>query len=156
VGFEDFGDAAIGRPWRQIRFWQLTGLGILVSLAIVGPTFWWEETWHGSPLIDRGGLLWLWPSLVMGLGFFLGGTTAGFRRQRVKTALLQGLAASTATIAVIFVADLHRRHSFGETLTTLVGMYWLAALCVAALVSGLGAIFGRSCAVKFRKRTDTR
>jgi len=150
----NFGDAAKGRTWRQFRSWQLTGLGILVSLAIVGPTFWWEETWHGAPLIDRSGLLWLLPGVVMGLGFFLGGTTAGYRRQRVKVALLQGLVASTATIGVIFAADLHRRHSLGEGLPTLVGVFWVAALCVAGLVSGLGAVVGRSWAVKFRKNTS--
>ena len=77
MGLEDIGGVVMGWARRQARFWQLTGLGILVSLAIVGPTFWWEETWHGAPLIDRGGFLWLFPSAVMALGFFLGGTAAG-------------------------------------------------------------------------------
>jgi hypothetical protein len=150
--FDDFGDFATGRTGRYARFRQLTGLGTFVFLAIVGPTFWWEETWHGGLLIDRGGLLWLFPSVVMAVGFFLGGTIAGYRRRRARVALLQGLAASTATIGVFF-ADLHRRHTLGESLPVPVGGYWIGALCVAGLVSGLGALFGGARAMKSRKRS---
>lgn len=71
-----------------LRRWTQTlhrmGLGVLVSLAIVGPTFWLEETWHGAPLIDRGGLLWLFPGIVMAIGFFLGGAAAGVPSRRAS------------------------------------------------------------------------
>jgi hypothetical protein len=77
VRLKDLGTVAMGWTRRDAQLWQLTGLGILVSLAIVGPTFWWEESWSGAPLIDRGGFLWLFPSTIMALGFFLGGAVAG-------------------------------------------------------------------------------
>jgi hypothetical protein len=146
---EDFGQSVAS--WARRR--RLTGLGFLVSLAIVGPTFWQEETWHGAPLIDRGGVLWLLPSFLMAFGFYLGGAIAGYRRRWAKVALSQGVAASTATIGVIFAADLYRRHSLGESLPALVGEYWIGALFVASLVSGLGAISGRASAVKWRHRS---
>ena len=146
---------ARGRIQPPVKFWQLTGLGILVSLAIVGPTFWWEETWDGAPLIDRGGLLWLLPGVVMAFGFSLGGITAGYGRGTAKGAVLRGLAVSTATIGVILAGDLHRRHSFGENLPLLVGLYWIGALCAAGLVAGLGALFGRARAMKVRRRMST-
>jgi hypothetical protein len=149
VRSEDFAD----RAWRQVRRRQLTGFGILVSMAIVGPTFWREETWHRVPLIDQGGFLWLIPSILMGIGFFLGGAIAGFRRRRAKDAFWQGLAASTATIGVIFAADLCRRHSAGESLPVLVVAYWIGALFAAGLVGGLGAVSGRASAVKWRRRS---
>jgi hypothetical protein len=149
-----FEGVATGWTRREVRFW-LTGLGALVSLAIVGPTFWWEETWHGAPLIDRGGLWWLLPSVVMASGFFLGGTLAGYPRRRVRKALWQGVVASTATIVVIFAADLYRRHSHGESLPVLVGVYWIAALGVAGGVSGLGALYGRARAIALRRSRST-
>jgi hypothetical protein len=132
VRLEDLGNIAIAWTRRDVRLWQLAGLGFLVSLAIVGPTFWWEENWSGAPLIDRGGFLWIFPSAIM--------------------AALQGFAASTATIGVIFAADLHRRHVHGKHLVALVAVYWVGALCVAGLVSGLGATFGRARAVEIRRR----
>jgi hypothetical protein len=152
VRLEDLGNIAIAWTRRDVRLWQLAGLGFLVSLAIVGPTFWWEENWSGAPLIDRGGFLWIFPSAIMALGFFLGGAVAGCRCRTIKVAALQGFAASTATIGVIFAADLHRRHVHGKHLVALVAVYWVGALCVAGLVSGLGATFGRARAVEIRRR----
>ena len=153
VRTEDLGEFVASWGRRQVQRRQLTGLGIVVCLAIVGPTFWVEETWHGAPLIDRGDLLWLIPSVVMAFGFFLGGVIAGSRRRRVKVALWQGLAVSTATIGLIFVADLYRRHSVGKSLPAIVGEYWIGALLAAGLVSALGAMSGRAWAVKWRYRS---
>jgi hypothetical protein len=87
----------------------------------------------------------------MALGFFLGGMVAGYPRRRVRKAVWQGVVASTATILVIFVADLYRRHLHGESLPVLVVVYWIGALCVAGGVSGLGAFYGRARAIALRR-----
>jgi hypothetical protein len=39
------------------------------------------------PLIDRGGLLWFVPCIIMAMGLFVGGTIAGYRRQGLNVAL---------------------------------------------------------------------
>jgi hypothetical protein len=61
------GDAAMREQTQTARIgfrpWELLTCGLLVSLLIVGPTFLSEETWHGAPLIDRGGISWLVPAL---------------------------------------------------------------------------------------------
>jgi hypothetical protein len=153
-GVED--KAAPDGIWRtqmpRLRRWESVGLGVFVSLAIVGPTFLSEETWRGAPLIDRGGLLWLVPSFVMAIGFFLGGTIAGYRRQGLKLALLQGLLVAAVTIGLAFVGDLGRRYLLGEGLQLRVLEYWVAAVAVALLVGGLGAAAGRYRAIRAWKR----
>lgn len=138
------------RRWTQTL--QRVGLGVLVSLAIVGPTFWLEETWHGAPLIDRGGLLGLLPSVVMAIDFFLGGTAAGYLRRAPRVALLHGFVVAVATIGLVFAWDLNRRHSLGEGLPPGVMAYWIEALGAAVLVGGIGAAFGRLSAIRSWKR----
>lgn len=136
----------------QFRSLQSLTLGLFVSLAIVGPTFLSEETWHGAPLIDRGGVLWLIPSAVMAFGFFIGGTIAGYRRQGYQRALLQGLFVAGLTIVLAFIGDLGRRHLLGEGLQARVLEYWIAAMVVSLVVGGLGAVAGRNRAIKVWER----
>jgi hypothetical protein len=133
--------------------WWSFGLGLLVSLAVVGPTFLSEETWHGAPLIDRDGLLWIVPSAIMAIGLFTGGIIAGYRRQRLNVALLQGLLIGALTIGLAFAGDLARRHHLGQQhLQFAVVEYWIGAVAVGVLVAGLGAVTGRFGAHRFGRR----
>jgi hypothetical protein len=118
-------------------------LGVLVSLAIVGPTFLTEETWHGAPLIDRGGVLWLVPAAVMAIGFWAGGIIAGYRRIRLLGALLRGFVVAALTIALAFAGDMARRASLGQGLQPRVLEYWVGAVVASLLVGGLGGVNGR-------------
>jgi hypothetical protein len=132
--------------------WQPFVLGLVVSLAIVGPTFLSEETWHGAPLIDRGGLLWLVPSVIMALGLFVGGTIAGYRRQGLNVALLQGLLIGALTIGLAFAGDLGRRHLLGQGLQFAVVEYWIGAVAAGIVVGALGGATGRYGARRLWKR----
>jgi hypothetical protein len=123
--------------------WPSFVLGLLVSLAIVGPTFLSEETWHGAPLIDRGGLLWIVPSVIMAIGLFIGGTIAGYRRQGLNVALLQGLLIGAVTIGLAFAGDMGRRHLLGQGLQFAVVEYWIGAVAAGVVVGGLGGVTGR-------------
>jgi hypothetical protein len=132
--------------------WELVASGLLVSLIIVGPTFLSEETWHGAPLIDRGGVLWLVPAVVMAIGFFVGGAIAGYQRARVQGALFRGLLVAGLTIALAFAGDMARRFALGEGVQPRVLEYWAGAAVAALLVGGLGAVNGRWLARKVRAR----
>jgi hypothetical protein len=132
----------------SFRQWELVALGLLVSLIIVGPTFLSEETWHGGPLIDRGGVEWLVPAIVMAIGFFVGGAIAGYQRTRVQGALLRGLLVAGLTIALAFAGDMARRFALGEGVQVRVLEYWVGAVAAALLVGGLGAVNGHWLAVK--------
>jgi hypothetical protein len=123
--------------------WGPVALGLLVSLIVVGPTFLSEETWHGAPLIDRGGVLWLVPAIVMAIGFFVGGAIAGYQRTRLQGALLKGLLVAGLTISLAFAGDMARRFALGEGVELRVLEYWVGAVVAALLVGGLGAVNGR-------------
>jgi hypothetical protein len=141
------GDIPSTEPTRRspasFRQWELVALGLLVSLLIVGPTFLSEETWHGGPLIDRGGVLWLVPAVVMAFGFFVGGAIAGYQRTGVQGALARGLLVAGLTISLAFAGDMARRHALGEGVQLRVLEYWVGAVGAALLVGGLGAVNGR-------------
>jgi hypothetical protein len=116
--------------------------GLLVSLVIVGPTFFAEEFWHGAPLIDRGGASWVVPAAVMALGFSIGGVIAGYRQRRVSHALIAGLLVSGLTIAAVFGGDLIRRHALGQGMLFRVMEYWVGAVGSSLLVGGIGGVTG--------------
>jgi hypothetical protein len=145
--------AAVGRR-EAPRFWHWPSLslGLFVSLAIVGPTFLVEQTWYVAPLIDRGDLLWLLPSFVMGIGFLVGGMIAGHRCHGLKGALIQGLVVAALTVVLAFAGDLVRRHRLGEGLPLTVLAYWIAAVVAALVVGGLGGVTGRHLALRAWKR----
>jgi hypothetical protein len=142
----------LGSGLRHVREWATAIFGLFVSLVIVGPTFLSEETWHGAPLIDRGGALWLVPAVVMAIGFFAGGVIAGYQRQRLAGALLKGVLVGALTIGLAFAGDLARRYALGEGLQTRVLEYWVAAVVAALVVGGLGGVSGRSLAVRSWRR----
>lgn len=140
----------------HIGRWESLIIGLFVSLVIVGPTFLSEETWHGAPLIDRGGALWVIPAAVMAVGFFVGGAIAGYHKARAQNALLGGLAVSFLTIVLAFLGDLVRRHALGEGLQRVVAEYWLGAVFAAVFVGSLGGLSGRWLGMKMAGRQQFR
>jgi MFS family permease len=150
-GERESGEEA-GSELLRLREWETSIFGLLVSLVIVGPTFLSEETWHGAPLIDRGGALWLLPAVVMAIGFFAGGMIAGYHRQRLAGALLKGVLVGALTIGLAFAGDLARRYWLGEGLQSRVLEYWAAAAVAALVVGGLGGVSGRYLAVRSWRR----
>src|SRR5580658_5631767 len=90
----------------SFRHWRSLSDGHLVTLVIVGPAFLFEELWRGSPLIDQSGMTWLYPAIVMAIGFFVGGTVAGRHRRTTNGAFNQGALVAAITMALIFAADI--------------------------------------------------
>jgi hypothetical protein len=154
-GERESGHAA-GRGLLEGGRWESLAFGLFVSLVIVGPTFLSEETWHGAPLIDRGGALWLVPAVVMALGFFAGGAIAGYHRARVQGALVRGLLVGAITISLAFAGDLARRYALGEGLQHRVVEYWVGAIAAAILVGAFGGISGRRLSINIRTRRRMR
>jgi hypothetical protein len=140
----------------QIREWGASILGLLVSLMVVGPTFLSEETWHGAPLIDRGGALWVVPAVVMAIGFYAGGMIAGYSQTRIRGALLRGLLVAALTISLAFAGDLARRAALGEGVQLRILEYWVGAMAASLLVGGLGGVSGRHLARKLWTRRQLR
>ncbi len=117
-------------------------VAFLIGFAIVCPTFFIEEFWHGRPLIDQGGHRWVLPAIVMGLGFFVGGLIVGRRRRDVWNAFGHGLLVAAVIVGVTFIADLIRRDALGQVLTSSVEYLWFGAAALAIAVGGLGGVVG--------------
>ena len=57
--------------------WRRLVASVGVILVIGSPTLVLEEDWHGRPMLDQPGHLWLIPTLVVAAAFALGGVFAG-------------------------------------------------------------------------------
>lgn len=137
------------------RHWQSLSDGFLVSIVVVGPTFLFEELYGGKPMIDHGGVVWLWPALIMTAGFFLGGRIAGRNRSTRAGAFRQGLLVAALTLPIIFLADLLRRAALSQHIMTGEVFYlWIGCGLLALLVGGLGAVNGRRGLAMARKRSQ--
>jgi hypothetical protein len=134
------------------RHWQSLSDGFLVSLAVVAPTFLFEELWRGRPMIDQAGVLWLLPASLMAIGFFAGGRVAGRNRRNRVGAFNQGLLVSGLTLVMIFMADMIRRVVLSQGLSWGVMLLWAGSAAGALLVGGLGGINGRRGTRLARKR----
>ncbi|HEY1832660.1 MAG TPA: hypothetical protein VGG38_20655 [Acidimicrobiales bacterium] len=134
------------------RHWQSLSNGFLVCLAIVGPTFLFEELWRGQPMIDQGGADWLWPAAIIGLGYFIGGRVAGRNRSTLTGAFNQGLLVAALTLGMTFVADVIRRIILSEAPTFKVLAIWIASAAGALIMGGLGGINGRRATRRAQRR----
>jgi hypothetical protein len=114
------------------------GDGLLVTLVIVGPAFLFGELWHGKPIIDQRGYLWVLPASVMTLGYYIGGSIAGHHSQKAERGFLQGLVVALLTTGLIFLVDMIRRLVQGQAITISVIGLWAAAAAIAILVAGIG------------------
>jgi multisubunit Na+/H+ antiporter MnhB subunit len=115
----------------------------LFTLVIAGPTLWWEEAWRGRPMIDQTGDLWVLPTVIVALAFFLGGAIAGRHRRRPAGALVQGVALALPTSVLLVVVDIARRSALHRGQSVGVAELWLAAIGGTVGIAALGALFGR-------------
>jgi hypothetical protein len=132
------------RPFAPgFRHWQSLSDGFLLSIAVVGPTFLFEELWRGKPMIDQSGNLWLLPAIMMAIGFFAGGRVAGRNRSTLAGSFLQGIMVAALTVGVVFIVDMVRRLTLSQGLSPGVLALWLGCAAGALLAGGLGGINGR-------------
>jgi hypothetical protein len=118
------------------------GGGVAVSLLIVCPTFLFEESWHGKPLIDRPGVWWVLPAAIILCGLLAGAAIAGTQYRSRREAQVGGVLVNVIVIGLLFVVDIFRRHAVGKYMTPQVGSLWLAAVVGSIFVGLIGGIAG--------------
>jgi O-antigen/teichoic acid export membrane protein len=136
---------------RTIHYRSLSD-ALLVTLIFSVPVLLWEEMWHGQPMIDQPGHLWLVPTVITVAAFFIGGMTAGRHRRQRTGAIVQAIALAIPVSLLLIVADVGRRLDLHRGFTLPVAALWLYALVGTAVISSLGALYGRRRYVRKRAK----
>lgn len=114
-------------------------MGIATILLIGAPTLVVEEDWHGRPMLDQGGHLWVIPTLVVAAAFALGGVLAARGTPRLGDAAARGLVAGVAAAAVFLGADAVRRALRNQAVSPAVARLWVLATVLSVVIAGLAA-----------------
>jgi len=112
--------------------------GLVLTVGIAAPTLVLEENWHGRPMIDQPGHLWVLPTLVVAAAFALGGGVGARRASLLSKALLQGLVIGTTAAGVLLVADVVRRAIDNRALSEGVLRLWIEAAVLSIVIASLG------------------
>jgi hypothetical protein len=128
---------------RQTVHWRSLSDAILFTLIIAGPTMFWEEIWRGQPMIDQKGDLWVVPTVIVILTYFIGGSIAGRHRRKPRGAAVQGIVLAVSTSLVLIIADVPRRLALAKGLPLNVIGLWLEAAAGTVVIATLGGLFGR-------------
>lgn len=129
----------LGRVGRGLRSSPAVQ-GLLVALAVAVPPLVIEEDWHGRPMLDQPGHLWLIPALVAALGLLLGGAVSARRSVGTVRAGLLGAAIGLVSSAVLVTADLVRRAARHQSVPPGVARLLVEAALVSILLGALGAV----------------
>jgi peptidoglycan/LPS O-acetylase OafA/YrhL len=129
-----------GRAADQAR-WPKILLGVVLTLAVAAPTLFIEENWHGKPMIDQPGQLWVIPTIVVAISFAAGGAIGARRITELWQALFHGLIVGTAASAVLLVADVVRRATVHRQLSEGVLRLWVEAALLSIVLASLGGAF---------------
>lgn len=138
-------DQVVLSPPSAICTIHLHSLGdaILFTLAVAVPTMTWAEAWRGRPMIDQKGDLWVIPTVIVIVAYFVGGAIAGRHRRRPSGAVAQGVALAVTTSVIMVVADLVRRVVVGKPQSAAVAGLWLVAIGGTVVIAATGAMAGR-------------
>jgi hypothetical protein len=112
--------------------------GLVLTVAIAAPTLVLEENWHGRPMIDQPGHLWVLPTIVVAAAFALGGAVGARRAGVLWKALLQGLVIGTSAAGLLLVADVVRRAVDSRALSEGVLRLWVEAALLSIVIASLG------------------
>ena len=113
-------------------------LGVIVTLALAAPTLVLEENWHGKPMIDQPGHLWIVPTIVVAAAFALGGAIGAWRNTQLWSALLRGLVVGAVGAGALLAADVVRRAMVHRTLSEGVLRLWVEAALLSIVIASLG------------------
>ena|ERR1700728_725792 len=113
-------------------------LGLVLTLAVAAPTLAIEESWHGRPMIDQPGDLWVLPTLVVAAAFALGGAIGARRAAQLWKALLQGLTSGALAAGMLLVADVVRRAMHHRAMSEGVLRLWIEAALLSIVIASLG------------------
>jgi len=112
--------------------------GLVLILAVASPTLILEENWHGRPMIDQPGHLWVLPTLVVATAFAVGGGVGARRAAQLWRALLQGLILGTLGAGTLLGADVVRRAMVHRAVSEGVFRLWVEAALLSVVIASLG------------------
>jgi hypothetical protein len=113
-------------------------LGVVLTLAVATPTLVLEENWHGKPMIDQPGHLWILPTIVVAAAFALGGAIGARRNAQLWQALFHGLVVGALAAGALLAADIVRRAMVHRTLSAGVLRLWVEAALLSMVIASLG------------------
>lgn len=113
--------------------------GLVVTLVLAVPPLVIEEDWHGRPMIEQPGHLWVVPALIAAIGLILGGAVSARRSIDLGRAVLVGALIGAVASVVLILADVVRRAARHQTVPAPVLRLWVEATLVSVLLAALGA-----------------
>jgi hypothetical protein len=127
--------------------WLDVGVPALLVLAVAIPTMAVEEDWHGRPMIEQPGLLWLAAAFLVAGAFLVGGMAAGYRRPSAPAR--HATVAADLAVGVLLVGAVSRRLWLAHKgVPFAVVRLWCLGAVAALLLSAAGSQLGRWLAVR--------
>lgn len=129
--------------WRRggLR-WVDVSVSAFLQLVVAAPTMAVEESWHGHPMIDQPGSLWLVAACLVAATFLAGGAVTGYRLPFAAT--VNATAAATLAVGLLLVGALIRRvWLVHEGVPAAVVALWCLGTVAALLLSVVGSWLGR-------------
>jgi len=111
--------------------------GLVLILGLAAPTLILEENWHGRPMIDQPGHLWVLPTLVVAAAFAVGGAVGARRAEQLWKALLQGLILGTVGAGTLLGANAVRRAMVHQAVSEGVFRLWVEAALLSVVIASL-------------------
>jgi len=130
-----------GRVAERLRV-RIMVQGLVVTLVVTVPTLALEEDWHGRPMIDQPGHLWVIPTFVVAAGFALGGAVCARRSAELWLALWRGVILGTIVAGGLLAADVARRFERHQSLSGGVLRLWVEAALLSIVIASLGGAAG--------------
>jgi hypothetical protein len=100
-----------------------------------------EEDWHGHPMIEQPGHLWIIPASIVVAAFLLGGAIAGYRDP--SRAVPNSAWAGGVAVVVLLLGAGARRIWVAHSMSFAVGRLWCLGVAAALVLSVAGSLVGR-------------
>ncbi len=113
-------------------------LGLAVTLVVAVPTLAIEEDWHGRPMIDQPGHLWVIPTIVVAAAFALGGALGTRGIVELWRALWEGLVIGASAAGLLLLADVVRRALRDQAVSEAVLRLWVEGALLSVVMASLG------------------
>ena len=127
---------------RTATRWACALQGFALALVVAAPTLAVEEDWHGRPMIDQAGHLWIVPTLIVAAAFAAGGAVTTRRTVELWRALLQGLMVGAVVAGILLLADVVRRALHDQSVSAGVLRLWIEAAVLSTVIASLGGAIG--------------
>lgn len=109
-----------------------------VTLVVAVPTLAIEEDWHGRPMIDQPGHLWVLPTVIVAVVFAIGGAIGTWGLDELWRALRDGLVIGVCSAGVLLLADVARRAIRDQVVSEAVARLWIEGALLSVVMAALG------------------